>query len=527
MNLKVKVKTGIIYSQIRNGCHEIREMFKKIKKSLKIHKIWKILKFIGFIYQLIDSTITYCQFETVFDLKSKTLTQETPSFSLCINSRDEFLRINKIKGKDESVGEYIYRSLICKIRYNEKSKDRNCREKFEIIESVTHYAYTCITFFSQITVSNKSRSSFINSQIVIIPTPVKVNNTITKISTVFHQTKTLPHFFRDYFIHKTKNIFSVKLISTKEQLLPFPYQTNCDPYEQNSLKPNAYKSREHCILDQMKRLEYEKCKCYRKWFYESLIETKHQNICLKNNCSVEFNQNILFKKCRPNCYNEYYNNRILMQAAIPSFANKMTVIYICKIEEKELFYIHLPKMDFIQYLSSFGGLISLWFGYSVYQISIMIFETKFVDKFLTICARYWPTIGRIFKKFIVLIILVLMSYQVFEVIYSYYNFETIFKSEISQKIYLPKIRIYKYLDYNEFKSLVKIYPEMKDKIIGSKNLSNDESKQKEITNLYTIFLKKMLEELKHKEFLNILKQNDLIKSCYIVIPFCRVFNCMQ
>ncbi len=89
-------------------------------------------------------------------------------------------------------------------------------------------------------------------------------------------------------------------------------------------------------------------------------------------------------------------------------------------------------MDFIQYLSSFGGLISLWFGYSVYRISIMIFETKFVEKFLTICARYWPTIGRIFKKSIALIILVRMSYQVFEVIQSYYNFETIFKSEISQ-----------------------------------------------------------------------------------------------
>jgi hypothetical protein len=58
---------------------------------------------------------------------------------------------------------------------------------------------------------------------------------------------------------------------------------------------------------------------------------------------------------------------------------------------------------------------------------------------------------------------------------------------------------------------------MKDKIIRYKNLSKDKSEQKEITNLYTIFLMKMLEEFKHKEFLNILKQNNLIKSCYIVI----------
>jgi hypothetical protein len=275
-------------------------------------------------------------------LKSKVLTQETPSFSLCINSYDEFLRINKIKAKNESVGEYIYRSMICVIRYNKKSKDRNCGEKYEIIESVTHYAFRCITFFSQLTVSNKSRSSFLNSLIVITPTPVRGKNTIMKISTVFHPTKTLPHFFRDHFMHKTKQLFGVKLISTKEQLLPFPYQTNCDPYEQNSLKLNTYKSREHCISNHMKRLEYEKCNCNRKWFFGSLINTKHQRICLKNNCSVEFDRNILFKKCRPNCYNEHYKNRIIMNDDIHSNW-KMIMISIVKLEEKEIIYIHYQK----------------------------------------------------------------------------------------------------------------------------------------------------------------------------------------
>jgi hypothetical protein len=135
----MKGKTGIIYSKIRNGCHKMREISIKFYKTLKKCRIGKIFVFIGFIYQLIDSTITYCKFETVFDLKSEVLTQETPSFSLCINSYDEFLRINKIKGKDESIGEYTYRSLICNIRYNQKSKDRNCGEKYEIIESATHF----------------------------------------------------------------------------------------------------------------------------------------------------------------------------------------------------------------------------------------------------------------------------------------------------------------------------------------------------------------------------------------------------
>jgi hypothetical protein len=42
-------------------------------------------------------------------------------------------------------------------------------------------------------------------------------------------------------------------------------------------------------------------------------------------------------------------------------------------------------------------------------------------------------------------------------------------------------------------------------------------KLKEIKNLYTFFMRKLLEEYKYKEFLSILKLQNMIKSCYIVI----------
>jgi hypothetical protein len=35
----------------------------------------------------------------------------------------------------------------------------------------------------------------------------------------------------------------------------------------------------------------------------------------------------------------------------------------------DITYTHLPKMDFIEYLCSFGGLIGMWFGLNVFQFT--------------------------------------------------------------------------------------------------------------------------------------------------------------
>jgi hypothetical protein len=68
-----------------------------------------------------------------------------------------------------------------------------------------------------------------------------------------------------------KNNYLCHTFSTREQLLPFPYQTNYYNHETDS---SRHKSQEHCILDYMKNLEYNECKCNRKWFHNRLNEQK-------------------------------------------------------------------------------------------------------------------------------------------------------------------------------------------------------------------------------------------------------------
>jgi hypothetical protein len=341
---------------------QIANNFIKFCESIGFHRIGNIIVMIGFIYQFIYSTISYCKYETVFDLKSEVLSQETPSVSFCIKSHNEFLRVKQNRS-NESIVKYLYRSIMCKIRYNNETKlSSKCGKRSEIIVSLTPYAYRCITFFSQLTVSKITQSS--KMEIIFA-----IHNNI-EMPLIIHPTRTPPHFFRNHIFYKTKYFYSLKFFSTKEKLLPFPYGTNCNYYEKNSLETNSYKSREHCIYEDMKRLEHDKCKSNRRWLFMSLNDTRinDKKINLMKNCSFHFDRVLLKEKCRKNCYNEYYENRLINELPLPGnkYKTNLTFIRIQKLPERELIYNHLPKMDLMQYFGSIGGLIAFWFGYSLY-----------------------------------------------------------------------------------------------------------------------------------------------------------------
>jgi hypothetical protein len=450
------------------------------------------------------------KYETLFDLKSEILPQETPSVSLCIDSFEDVSYLKKLNKRNKSIGECFYRLIDCKIRYSRESAFQKCGEKFEIIESVTPYAHRCITFFSQLNSSKYSVSSEINLVITA--------NHLRKMLSIVHKTKTPPHFFKNYVTHKTGYTFSSFIVSSKERLLPFPYQTNCKSYEKS-----PHKSREHCILDHMKRLEYDICKCNRKWFYKSLNVTKVERICAKNECRVEFNENQLNSKCRKNCYNEYYNNRIVRENRFDdNFLNWIKILLI-KVAEKELLYIHLPKMDFIQYLGSIGGLISFWFGYSLYNIASILLSKLFNSSRMrcNVCKlnfRHFQRLEKICVKVFLIIFFCLLSYQIFEEIVNYTKYETIYKTQIRRQINLPNIAILNRLNNRNIEGLIKIYPELGAEVKRLlKGISSEYKIKQEIGNLGLKYWMKLLEDNKLKEFVDLLNSTKFLKSCNFVI----------
>jgi hypothetical protein len=56
---------------------------------------------------------------------------------------------------------------------------------------------------------------------------------------------------------------------------------------------------------------------------------------------------------------------------------KISAVIPSKTTKNEIIYNHLPKMNLVDYFCSTGGLISMWFGISVYDLLlIFVRETK-------------------------------------------------------------------------------------------------------------------------------------------------------
>jgi hypothetical protein len=480
----------------------------KFCKQIGMYRIGIFFVLIGFIYHSIDTTISYLKYETLFDLKSEILSQETPSVSLCLDSFEEILRLKQLDTKNKSIGELLFSQIDCKIQRSERSPFEECGEYFEIIESSTPYAHRCITFFSQLNFNqNYSVSPYID---IIIKT-----FGVRRIWSIIHQTRTPPHLFEGHVSHKDSYVYYINLFSSKVRLLPFPYQTNC-----NSYKQNPHKSREHCILDHMKRLEYDYCGCNRKWFYKSLNNCQFESICAENKCKVEYNQKILNSKCRKNCYNEYYNNRIVVERLEDINSNRM-MIGLRKEEKKELHFIHSPKMVFIQYLGSIGGLISFWFGYSLYDITSKLlskFSNSSLLRFYDLNCRCILWAEKKCLKAILIIFFCLLSYQIFEEIQNYTKYETIYKTEIRRQIYLPNIGIFNRLGDRNIEGLTKVYPEFGDKIKELEKIVSMKFQIKEfIGNLSLKYWRKLLEDNRYTEFMDLLNSTKLVESCNLVI----------
>jgi hypothetical protein len=84
---------------------------------------------------------------------------------------------------------------------------------------------------------------------------------------LIHQNITPPHLNRNMMRIDRNSWTTVGYTSMSEQLLPYPYETNCFEYQKSLGKGIFYSSREDCIVKHYQRKELEKCGCNRKWIY--------------------------------------------------------------------------------------------------------------------------------------------------------------------------------------------------------------------------------------------------------------------
>jgi hypothetical protein len=127
---------------------------------------------------------------------------------------------------------------------------------------VTPFAKKCFTFYSSL-IENLHLMKANKSVGIYISRALKLNF-------ILHSSSIPPHLFTEMF----KNLFGkTKLYSYdsfRENLLEFPYETNCYDYENNIRKPNDPKSYEDCIVKYMQLLDKNNCNSYRRWSYTNL-----------------------------------------------------------------------------------------------------------------------------------------------------------------------------------------------------------------------------------------------------------------
>jgi hypothetical protein len=157
--------------------------------------------------------------------------------------------------------------------------------------------------------------------------------------------------------------------------LEWPYKTNCDHYNLNDL----YHSRENCI---------EYCNLYNQNISRECLNDpsnktsfsvsnriinkafRHLKICeTSNKFSTLFKCE---KLCKRHCYEDYYSISHLNYRLERISIENSIFLQINGRNAPVFEYSAIPKYSFILYMTSIGGLLSLWLGISALELRIVV-----------------------------------------------------------------------------------------------------------------------------------------------------------
>jgi hypothetical protein len=320
-----------------------------------------------------------------------------------------------------------------------------------------------------------------------------------------------------------------RIYPIREKLLPFPYESDCYSYENNIHDSKAPKSYQDCIVKKMAKLEENNCISHRRWTYDKLFFMNSTSSNRTFPCLKKFFHLSKEVICKKGCLNEYLSYDLVVATTSPLMETESHLLIESERELGVQLYNHIPKLILIDYLSTFGGMVSFWYGYFIFQISIYFFERlKKVFVFL------WkkPTLSQKLKQAIVkmriligllrnssaavfIINLILLTAQLIPVFQNYKESKILTKVEILKDIYLPQLKIsvpfenYYTKNVNEMKNLYRKYG-YNAKFNETKN--NSHYINSRIASQYLVDL---LKENKFEQFSKFLNPTFIIKSCII------------
>ena len=281
-----------------------------------------------------------------------------------------------------------------------------------------------------------------------------------------------PHFNlnHDKITLKIKWDTVIRFYKTVRNLLPFPYPTNCYDYGSSS----KYKSQKDCFFYYISQKELQICGFNYNWNrkYFNIIEEKLTYKTYENKCHFNINKDWLKNQCKSDCQiNQYMveHNYIMLDKI-------NNLISASSINIEPSYHIHttyVPKIELFGYLSTFGGLLSMWLGFNVWNALVTLFDNseKISSSLKFLQATYIKFNKKIILNISTKIIFILTVYQIF-ILFKNYTFSNKQMIIIQEKeLYYPKLFI-KFLPTMDLDNFFQYYPEFK-KIYYNESVTDD------------------------------------------------------
>ena len=422
----------------------LRRYHLKLVKIIK--KLWLIFIIFGFVYQSFVLTNNYFTFK-IFNKLDVELGNPIPSFTIC--SQKNF-RMNEGMFEHEEFDE-------------DDNINKDKVEKLQIGLGFINYSIKWIENISALAYSGNNSmciSPIMNSQISQVPID-EVSRILIfifyhkKAYISFHDHNTPSQFisYQDKYIasQRTTSIWFFKRART---LLPFPYSTDCYDYSSEL----EYKSQKECFFKYISEKELQVCKYNYYWNkrYFNITEERFQFIEYENKCHFNISKFWLKNKCKIDCeINEYFLKQLFYQGWGTSSVYTEIHVHL----KYHIHTTYVPKINLVDYLSTFGGLLSMWLGFHMWKVveklaHHLIYLVTNNSQFI-----FPHNITEILIMISKLLVILATFYHIYHLLdnFIYSNRQIIIQN--NQQIYFPKLFL-SYESIISYEDYVKYYPDI-------------------------------------------------------------------
>ena len=428
------------------------QAYENMKRILLISLIF------GFIYQWYDLTKNYFQYNIFNKLDVEVDANLMPSTTICVDKRYKYAA-EDIKRLVDIYGDTIYKEslyLVDKLQIyfaftNATILDGSNMNLFS--QSNSGYNSMCVTLDLQSLLKQESMKYVFELSLSIYQ--------YKRAYIIFHDHKEPPHFISYHkklvlINNQQLNVGFDKRINT---LLPFPYATDCRDYS-SSVK---HKSQKECLFEYMSRKELKVCG------YNYIWNRKPFNVSVERfrltryekRCHFDINHNWFNRLCKRDCDITEFNVKQQYYIISNYFGVKSVILKFMS------YYIHtgyVPRIDLIAYLSTLGGLLSMWLGFNMW-----LFTVKTLKHFNWVRRVYTRYYGehvyfinllktlKLIIKILQIFILLITIYQIGQILNKYLYSNKRMTIGLRPQLQLPKI-IISFAPFINFTEHERYYP---------------------------------------------------------------------